>query len=252
MSKPPSAVVSARQKMVANISFAPDEFVALNVAEDNRMKQVAADDAQVRMLLSGAKFLKLGRPGWFGTTGSKKWKFVYCDCMCAHFVKFFLTFVVFMPLFNVILALVLHPRHDLASRHFVITHHHTTTPSLLPVDGTIFWADCDAPSPSDAKHAFHKSDFKFSPDSAVSLAAMTSLVEGKISAVFKQDPSDPTPPTLCLSLIFPDRSLDLVAQSAAQRDEWAKALRFAWQNVKKDNQIGLAKARSEQKVRNCE
>jgi hypothetical protein len=31
--------------MTANISFAPEQFVAMNVAEDNRMKQVAEDDA---------------------------------------------------------------------------------------------------------------------------------------------------------------------------------------------------------------
>lgn len=31
--------------LTANISFAPEQFVAMNVAEDNRMKQVAEDDA---------------------------------------------------------------------------------------------------------------------------------------------------------------------------------------------------------------
>jgi hypothetical protein len=71
---------------------------------------------------------------------------------------------------------------------------------------------------------------------------------GKISDVFKQDTSDTTPASQCLSLVFPDRTLDLVAPSPQRRDQWLSALQFAWQNVKRGNQIGLLQARTEEKV----
>jgi hypothetical protein len=52
---------------------------------------------------------------------------------------------------------------------------------LVPVDGTIFWADCDAPAPDEDKHPHLKSEYKFSTDASVSLQHMTSIVAGLLS-----------------------------------------------------------------------
>jgi FYVE zinc finger len=82
-------------------------------------------------------------------------------------------------------------------------------------DGKIFWTDTSGGRTM----------------TCIKLLEVTNIFSGKRTPVFARKVAAKIPEELCLSVVTPDRSLDLQAEDELTRDLWVKALRYAAANV---------------------
>ena len=61
----------------------------------------------------------------------------------------------------------------------------------------------------------------------VQLVKVTKIIMGKSTPVFLKQDANGVPDKLCFSLVLPDRTLDLAADTVARRENWVEALKVA-------------------------
>ena len=106
----------------------------------------------------------------------------------------------------------------------------------LDLDGTLYWTHSEA---TFSEVGEKKAAYRFSKEKSLQLGEAKYVETGKKTEVWKRKIANGYDESVCLSIVWADRTFDIALETKEKRDLWASALQFALRNLRVGRQIGL-------------